>query len=145
MKLLRFLVIMVLSFLALPFFPLWGPFACFYIAKAIARRAIVRPGKIHPVLAAFAAQLALFMPIMVSSSGGMSLIFPWWTAFLMKPGDRIDATIGVLSILLFLPISISATSRVRRQMRDRQLSGTPGQSTASAQAGGGKDIRGVNE
>lgn len=133
MKLLRLPIFMLLSFLSLPLFPLWGPFACFYLAKSMARRAIENPRKIHPALAAFAAQLVIFMPIVVSSSGGISLIFPWWTALLLKPSDHVDGTIGLFAILLFLPISIDAARRAHRQIRAHSLQNALGQVTDSIQ------------
>jgi Zn-dependent membrane protease YugP len=137
MKLLRFPIFMILSFLSLPLFPLWGPFACFYLAKSIARRAIESSSKIHPALAAFAAQLVLFTPIVVSSSGGISLIFPWWTVLLLKPSDHVDGAIGFFAILLFLPISFDAARRARRQIRAHSLPDPLEQAASTRETAGG--------
>lgn len=135
LRFLRFPIFITLCFLALPLFPLWGPFACFYLAKAIARRMMASTGNVRPALAAFATQLALFTPIMVSKAdGGISLIFPWWTAFLTKSGDHIGYTISFLSILLFLPISIGAAIQVRREMCSHSL--PEAQPTTCTQAAG---------
>jgi hypothetical protein len=124
------------TFLQYLFFPLvyflfWGPFACFYVAKAIARRVIERSSHMVSVLAASAAQLALFTPIAAHSIGGnIPVVFPWWAVLLgimldpvLEQSARFDMTIGSfflyfllsipISFLLSIPISILAIKRTR--------------------------------
>ncbi|MBY0577073.1 MAG: hypothetical protein K2P67_10835 [Gallionellaceae bacterium] len=124
-KLLRLPLFILLSLLALLLFPLWGLFACFYVARAAARRTIERSGNIPPVLPAFAAQLILFTPVIVSKSSGVWLALPWWVMALTNASDRIDFNISLFVAPLFLLISIVATNRARRQISDAAAQPAP--------------------
>jgi len=117
----------VLGYLFLPFlfYPIWGIFACYFVAKTISVRVIEKYGVAGANVAATIVLLTFFTPFLVLSEGGnIPVVFPLiaiYLGYIMDP--LLEAPIGQVSsflfTFLFIPVSVLvsmfATSRIRRQ------------------------------
>jgi len=117
----------VLGYLFLPFifYPIWGIFACYFVAKIISARVIGKYGVTGANVAATIVLLIFFTPFLVLSEGGnIPVVFPLIAIYLgYITNPLLEAPIGQVAsffvTFLFIPVSVLvsmfATSRVRRQ------------------------------
>ncbi len=104
----------ILSYLFFPFifYPIWGIFACFFVAIIISRKVIIKYGVTGATAASTLILLVFFTPVVVLSEGGnIPVIFPLMAVYLgyiLNP--LLDAPIGHVSsfsvTILFIPVSV---------------------------------------
>lgn len=94
-------------FLPFVFYPIWGIFACFFVATMVSRRVIGKYGFVVACSAATLVLLAFFTPAIVLSEGGnIPVIFPLiavYLGYILNP--FLEAPIGQVSIIDFVYVT----------------------------------------
>ncbi|MBW2660109.1 MAG: hypothetical protein JRC87_11060 [Deltaproteobacteria bacterium] len=118
----------ILSYLFFPFvfYPIWGIFACFFVAIVISKKVVIKYGVAGATAASTLILLVFFTPVVVLSEGGnIPVIFPLMAVYLgyiLNP--LLDAPIEHVSsfsvTIIFAPVSvfmsIIVASIVRRKL-----------------------------
>ncbi len=98
----------ILGYIFLPFvfYPIWGIFACFFVAMIVSARIIGKYGFVAACSAATLVLLVFFTPVIVLSEGGnIPVIFPLiavYLGYILNP--LLEAPIGRISIVDFVYI-----------------------------------------
>ena len=98
----------ILGYIFLPFvfYPIWGIFACFFVAIIVSERVIGKYGFVAACAAATLVLLVFFTPVVVLSEGSnIPVIFPLMAVYLdyiLNP--LLEAPIGRISIADFIYI-----------------------------------------
>jgi len=119
----------ILSYLFLPFvfYPIWGIFACFFIALIISQKVVIKYGVIGATAASSLILLVFFTPVIVLSEGGnIPVIFPLlavYLGYILNP--LLDAPrehVSSFSVtLIFVPVSVFMSIIVANIVRRRLL------------------------
>ncbi len=98
----------ILGYLFLPFifYPIWGIFACFFVAMIVSARVIGKYGFVAACAAATLVLLVFFTPVVVLGEGSnIPVIFPLMAVYLSYIlGPLLEAPIGRISIVGFVYI-----------------------------------------
>lgn len=118
----------ILGYIFLPFvfYPIWGIFACFFVAIIVSARIIGKHGFVAACSASTLVLLVFFTPVIVLSEGGnIPVIFPLMAVYLgyiLNP--LLEAPIGRISIVDFvyiipvaLLVSVIASIIVQRRTK----------------------------
>ena len=119
----------ILGYVFLPFvfYPIWGVFACFFVAMIISARVIGKYGFAGASTAATLVLLVFFTPVVVLNEGGnIPVIFPLiavYLGYLLNP--LLDPPIGQVSSFfftyIFIPVSILMSVVVSNVVRRRAV------------------------
>ena len=117
----------ILGYLFFPFvfYPIWGIFACYFVALIISKRIIEKYGSIRTVIISTLILLLFFTPFVVLADGSnIPVIFPLiaiYLGYILDPllnsplGEVSDFIFTYLFIPTALIISIFITYRIQRQ------------------------------
>jgi len=119
----------ILGFLFLPFvfYPIWGIFACFFVAMIVSARVIGKYGFAGACAAATLVLLVFFTPVVVLSEGGnIPVIFPLiavYLGYILDPllESPIEQVSSFLFTYLFIPISLLVSMFTSNIVRRRSL------------------------